>query len=121
MRLSAGRSTFAIVPRWLPGLAAPISNCGDEQRLGEQLSIHARIAKLQSTYRGQTHGYCNPHLWLRLACMVVVDFLGPALRIAECRSVVSSLASVHRMRRSSERTLPLDHKLQGHRLAENRQ
>ena len=69
------------VHRWLPRLATPISNCWDEQRFGEQLSIRARIARLQSRSRGKTRGYCNPDLWRHLVPVVVVDFPAPAVRI----------------------------------------
>lgn len=50
------------VPRWLPGLAVPISNCWVEQRLGEQLSVRRQIVKFHSTSHEKTCGQCIRYL-----------------------------------------------------------
>src|SRR5258708_28111422 len=50
------------VPRRLPGLAAPILGCRDEQSPGERLSVLARIGKLPSTSHAQTHRHSIPYL-----------------------------------------------------------
>jgi len=118
MRLSAGRSTFAINTPVAAKIGSSISNCWTNA-LREQDSVHARIAQLQSRITAKLMEYCTRTCDCVLGVRMLFIFLG----CSGDRSVpepIPSLASVHRMSQSSERTLAFDHKLQGHRLAETR-
>jgi len=94
---------------WPPRLAAPISDCWDESCLAEPLSGRDRIARLQPWSRGKRPGDYNAHT-AALPSPVIVDFLVPALRVGVGRNSDQPFVSVHRMSRSSERTLCQDHK-----------
>ncbi|SRR5216684_5084590 len=116
MRLSAGRSYLSDhYARGRQDWQLPFQIAGTNERLEEQLSVHARIAKFQPRCRGKTRGHCTPHLWPPLARMMVVDFPGAGLEIETYQGAVPLLASVLRMSRSSDRTRTFAHKLQRYR------
>src|SRR5216684_4736477 len=68
MRLSAGRSTFAIITPVAAKIGGSTSDCRNEQRYEEPLLVRARIAKLHSTSHAKTHGHRIPYLRSPLVC-----------------------------------------------------
>ena len=110
MRLSAGRSIFAISTPVAAKIGSSHFKLLGRTTLREQLSIHARIARLRPGPVGKPADTAT-RIFGDILCLWLLLIFPPALRIRPCRSVVLRFASAQRMSRPSERMMSLGHEL----------